>query len=155
MSNGTINGSGLPTSSERHSSRPSSGQPHTPTSGGLNLNGLNLGNGAGMGGLPVPVPLPIPPNKRPRLEELAASMPYPYRLDVDLGTYPPTAMATSLAPQHHGAGSPVHAQPQGALSGLFGAGFQGQQQGQGMDYRRNSMGYAGQQGFGGSPGGPG
>lgn len=61
----------------------------------------SLGGGISM---PHPIPLNIPPQKRPRLDDPVAPPPglsYPYRLDVDLNTYPPTAHATSIPPHSH------------------------------------------------------
>ncbi|THG96560.1 hypothetical protein EW026_g5292 [Hermanssonia centrifuga] len=120
--------SSLPISNDRHSSNPS-------RSNSLNINTLNMGAGAmgGMGlSLPVPLSVPImPPQKRQRLDELTSSgLTYPYRLDVDLNTYPPTALASSL-PQ-------TQNQP-GSLNGLF--------QSNGLSLNMHNGGYLPQPGF--------
>ena len=163
-----MNGSSLPISNDRRSSRP----------GALGLGSLNLsGNMGGMGlPLPVPVPMPpLPPNKRPRLDDLAPQgLAYPYRLDVDLNTYPPTAMASSLPSSQHqqqqqqqqshmsnnsmSNGSNMNGSMNGShsgngngggnggLSGLFGAGGGlggGYLPQPSFDFQRRAMGFAG------------
>ncbi|KAI0085771.1 hypothetical protein BDY19DRAFT_996449 [Irpex rosettiformis] len=83
----------LPVSNDRLTSDRSSRADSIPTLGG----GINL---------PLPIPLNMPPNKRARLEEPSVVPPpgltFPYRLDVDLSTFPPAAHATSLphVPSH-------------------------------------------------------
>ena len=93
----------LPVSNERHSSS-SVSRP-----GSLNMSGIVNGNS----GISMPLSLPIPligqqqqqqqPHKRPRVEGSAVAPPpgitYPYRLDVDLSAFPPTAHATALQSQ--------------------------------------------------------
>lgn len=87
--------SALPISNDRLTSEQSSRNDSISSLGG----GINL---------PLPLPLNMPPNKRARLEEASVVPPpgltFPYRLDVDLSTYPPAAHATSLPPH-----APSHA----------------------------------------------
>lgn len=110
----------LPVSNERHSSTSSAAR-----SASLNMSSLVNGNNISM-----PLSLPIPligqhqqqqqqqHHKRQRVEASVAPPPgmtFPYRLDVDLSAFPPTAHATSLQSQH----SPHQQRPsQGSLSGL-------------------------------------
>lgn len=96
----------LPISNERQSSS---------SSRSLNMSGLVNGNNISMP-LSMPIPTISQSHKRQRLDAPVIPPPglqYPYRLDVDLSTYPPAAHATSLGSNQ----SPQHSRnPQGSLS---------------------------------------
>lgn len=106
----------LPVSNERTSGGNST--MGAPRPGSLNMS--TMVNNSTSSGISMPLSLPVPmigqPQKRPRLEPPVAPPPgmsFPYRLNVDLNTYPPTAHATSLSQQS----SPQHQRPpQGDLS---------------------------------------
>lgn len=80
----------LPVSNERQSSMNIS----RPPSMNQSSNGISM---------PLPIPVPnMLPQKRPRHDNPVVPPPgisYPYRLDVDLSTFPPAAHATSLQSQ--------------------------------------------------------
>ena len=128
----------LPVSNERNSGGLSASRP-----GNLGMSNNNSNNGSGIS---MPLSLPVPtlgqPQKRQRLDTPVAPPPgmsFPYRLNVDLSTYPPAAHATSIPPQQ----SP-HQQRHPANDLSF---FAGANSGLGTGLQNDSFGSTGSTGF--------
>jgi len=88
----------LPISNDRHPSGPSSQTHSTPALGG----GISM---------PLPISMNMSSHKRSRPDDPVVpppELPFPYRLNVDLSTYPPATHATSLAPHGSSHSHPPH-----------------------------------------------